>query len=153
MGVEAVSAKASLTVDTQVEVLGFFAGCIHDTALVAGLVPKTGTFNPQNLAPVCDLQVGITKKHQPNQTKRHGRSSLNDGLLNNEVLKHLLSVFVPVDCGKGQTFYLALQTDPLRDEGCDVVRRARPFNSRWNCGTDQITQLFEVLEEFLIYVV
>lgn len=67
-GVEAVSAKASLTVDTQVEVLGFFASCIHDTALVAGLVPKTGTFYPQNLAPVCNFQVGITKKRQPNQT-------------------------------------------------------------------------------------
>lgn len=60
--------RLGLTVDAQVEVLGFFAGCIHDAALVAGLVPKTGTFYPQNLAPVCNFQVGITKKQQPNQT-------------------------------------------------------------------------------------
>lgn len=53
------------TVDIQVKVLGLFASCIHNTTLVAGLVPKPGTFYPQNLTPVCDLQVGISKKHQP----------------------------------------------------------------------------------------
>lgn len=57
--------RLALTVDAQVKVLGFFAGCIHDTALVTGLVPKTGTFYPQNLTPVCHFQVGITQKHQP----------------------------------------------------------------------------------------
>lgn len=53
------------TVDAQVKVLGFFASRIHDTALVTGLVPKTGTFYPQNLTPVCNFQVGITQKHLP----------------------------------------------------------------------------------------
>lgn len=47
--------KSTLTIDTEVKVLGLFASCIHDTALVAGLVPKTGTFYPQNLTPVGDL--------------------------------------------------------------------------------------------------
>lgn len=55
----------ALTVDAQVKVLGLFSGCIHDTALVAGLVPKTGTFDPQNLAPVCHFQVGIAQKNRP----------------------------------------------------------------------------------------
>lgn len=56
---------SKLTINTDVKVLGLFAGCIHGTTLVAGLVSKTSTLYLQNLTPVGDLQVWITKEHQP----------------------------------------------------------------------------------------
>lgn len=61
--------KCTLTIDDEVKVLGLFSSCIHGTTLVAGLVTKTGTFYPQNLTSVADLQIRIAEKHWPRKRK------------------------------------------------------------------------------------
>lgn len=116
--------KYTLTVDAEVDVLGLFPSCVHHTALVAGLVSKTGTFYPQYLTSVGDLQVGITKKHQSGKEQEWEREQ---GCLKEECLisfnrlsslrQPLLPVLVPLDCGKGHSLHFALKTDLLFENG------------------------------------